>query len=120
MNPANLFRHETDTLDLEPGQILFNAGDAGDCMFVLLDGALDVLVGETLVESSAPGAILGEMALIDGSARGATVVATERARLARVDARRFNFIIQNHPFFALHVMKVLADRLRRMNQLAAD
>lgn len=120
MNPANLFQHETDTVDLEPGQFLFKAGDAGDCMFVLLDGSLDVVVGETIVESSAPGAILGEMALIDGSPRGATVVATERARLARVDSRRFNFIIQQNPFFARHVMKVLADRIRQMNRLATD
>jgi CRP/FNR family cyclic AMP-dependent transcriptional regulator len=116
MNAADLFKHETETTDLAAGGILFKEGDAGDCMFVLLEGAVDVRVGGDTVEKSARGALLGEMALIDRSPRGATVVATEPSRLVRVDERRFNFIIQQNPFFARHVMKVLVDRLRHMNE----
>jgi CRP-like cAMP-binding protein len=119
MNAANLFKHETDTTDLAAGGILFSEGDPGDCMFVLLEGAMDVIVGGETVESSSRGALLGEMALIDNSPRGATVVATAPSRLARVDERRFNFIIQQNPFFAKHVMKVLVDRLRQMNRIHA-
>ena len=117
MNPANLFNHETNTTDLAAGEVLFKEGDAGDCMFVLLEGAMDVIIGGETVEKSTRGALLGEMALIDDSSRGATVVATEPSRLARVDERRFNFIIQHNPFFAKQVMKVLADRLRHMNNI---
>ena len=65
-------------------------------------------------------AIIGELALIDQSPRGATVIAHGPARLARVDQRRFHFFIQQNPFFATHVMKELADRLRQMNQLLAE
>jgi CRP-like cAMP-binding protein len=86
-------------------------------MFVLLEGVMSVMVGGETVENSTRGALLGEMALIDNSPRGATVVATEPSRLAKVDAKRFNFIIQQNPFFAKHVMKVLVDRLRHMNQI---
>ena len=50
---------------------------------------------------------------------GATVVAKDAAKLARVDEKRFNFMVGQNPFFATHVMKVLADRLRRMNKLQA-
>ena len=57
------------------------------------------------------------MALIDQSSRGATVFTREPSRLARIDQRRFLHLIQLNPFFATHVMKVLADRLRQMNQL---
>jgi len=117
MNPADLFSRETDTLNLAPGGTLFKAGDAGDAMFVLLEGALDVVVGDKVVEHSTRGAILGEMALIDQSPRGATVIAREPSRLAKIDQRRFLHLIQLNPFFATHVMKVLADRLRQMNQL---
>lgn len=116
MNAADLFKHETDTTDLAPGEILFHEGDDGDCMFVLLEGAMDVKVSGETVEQSVRGALLGEMALIDRSPRGATVIATEPSRLARVDERRFNFIVQQNPFFARHVMKVLVDRLRNMNE----
>ena len=58
---------------------MFHEGDSGDCMYVLLEGSVDVRVGETLVESGTPGALLGEMALVDSSARTATIVATAPA-----------------------------------------
>lgn len=116
MNPAELFKFEENTIELAPGETLFRQGDAGDCMFVVLDGQLDVLVDGVSVEHSERGAILGEMALIDSSPRGATVLAIKPSSLASVDMRRFNFIIQQNPFFARHVMKELADRLRHMNR----
>jgi len=81
-----------------------------------LEGAVEVKVGGRTVEQSTRGALLGEMALIDPAPRVASVVAVEPSKLVRVDERRFNFIIQQNPFFARHVMKVLADRLRRMNE----
>jgi CRP-like cAMP-binding protein len=116
MNAADLFKHDTETIELAAGEVLFNEGDHGDSMFVLLEGAVVVRVGGQTVEQSTRGALLGEMALIDHSPRGATVAATEPSRLVRVDERRFNFIIQQNPFFARHVMKVMADRLRHMNE----
>ncbi len=120
MNPADLFSRETDTLNLAPGDTLFSAGDHGDAMFVLLEGAMDVVVGDKVVEHSTRGAIVGEMALIDQSPRGATVIAREPSRLAKIDQRRFLHLIQLNPYFATHVMKVLADRLRQMNQMLAQ
>lgn len=112
MNPAELFSHETNLVRLAPGDVLFKQGDSGDAMYVLLEGALEVLVGETVVERSGRGAVLGEMALIDQSPRSATVVARENATLAKLDLARFQRLVQQHPFFATHVMKVLADRIR--------
>ena len=117
MNPADLFSRETDTKNLAPGDTLFRAGDPGDAMFVLLEGAMDVMVSDKVVEHSTRGAILGEMALIDKSPRDATVIAREPTRLAKIDQRRFLHLVQLNPFFATQVMKVLADRLRQMNQL---
>jgi CRP/FNR family transcriptional regulator, cyclic AMP receptor protein len=117
MNPANLFDKETDTITLAAEEILFKTGDAPDGMFVLLEGAMAVMIGETMVEHSVRGAILGELALIDNSPRVATVIAKETCKLVKIDQRRFNFLIQQNPFFATHVMKVLADRLRHMDQI---
>ncbi|MEY2466987.1 MAG: family transcriptional regulator, cyclic receptor protein [Verrucomicrobiota bacterium] len=120
MNPAELFAHESNPVRLAPGEILFKAGDAADGMYVLLEGALDVLVGDRVVENSTPGSIIGEMALIDHSPRGATIIAREPCTLAKIDEQRFRRIIQQNPFFATHVMKVLADRIRHMDQLLAQ
>lgn len=120
MNPAELFSHQTETTSLAPGEVLFQAGDVGDAMFVVLEGALEIRVGDKVVETSTRGAIIGEMALIDHAPRGATVIAREPAKVVKIDQRRFHFLIQQNPFFATHVMKVLAERIRQMNkQLAA-
>src|ERR1700734_3463759 len=89
MNPANLFTHETNTVNLAPGQTLFKTGDPGDVMFILLEGTLDIIVGDTVVEKAERGAIVGEMALIDQSPRVATVIARSECRFAKIDQRRF-------------------------------
>jgi CRP/FNR family cyclic AMP-dependent transcriptional regulator len=59
------------------------------------------------------------MALIDDSPRTASVMAKTACRFAQIDQRRFHFHVQQTPYFATHVMKTLADRLRRMNALVA-
>jgi CRP-like cAMP-binding protein len=120
MNPADLFAHEENPVTLTAGQTLFSAGDAADGMFIVLDGSLNVLVGGKVVENSQRGAILGEMALVDNAPRGATVVAAENCRLAKVDQRRFQRLVQQNPFFATHVMKELVERIRAMNRLLAS
>ena len=61
--------------------------------------------------------IFGEMALIDDSPRSATAVALTDVTLAPIKENQFLFLVQNTPFFALSVMRVLARRLRRQNKL---
>ena len=117
MNPAELFRQETDAVHLAPGDFLFREGDNGNKMYVLLEG--EVRLGSYVVETAVPGALIGEMALIDDSPRTANAVAKAASRLAEIDQRRFHFLIQQHPHFATHVMKTLADRLRHMNAVTA-
>ena len=119
MNPAELFRQDSDTVQLKPGENLFRTGDPAQEMYVLLEGVADVLVGDTVVETATPGALLGEMALIEAAPRTATVRAKTVCRLAKVNSKRFDFLVQQTPFFAIHVMKVLADRVRRMNERIA-
>ena len=119
MNPAELFRQETDALHLAPGDSLFREGEKGEKMYVLLEGEMEILLGDFVLETVRQGALIGEMALIDDSPRTATAVAKTPSRLAEIDRRRFHFLVQQTPHFATHVMKTLADRLRHMNAVAA-
>lgn len=119
MNPAELFRHDSDSIALPAGQKLFSEGDVANEMYVLLDGEADIIVGNTIVEHSRSGALLGEMALIEECPRTATVVTRTPCRFARITPKRFMFLVQQTPFFSIHVMKTLADRLRGMNQRLA-
>jgi CRP/FNR family transcriptional regulator, cyclic AMP receptor protein len=115
MNPAELFRQQIDAVELASGEFLFREGDARDKMYILLEGKMDICLGDYVLETAEPGALIGEMALIDNSPRTANVVAKTASRLAPIDQRRFHFLVQQHPHFATHVMKTLANRLRHMN-----
>ena len=119
MNPREFFRQEADTLQLAPGDFLFREGDSDEKMYVLLEGEIEVFLGDFVLETAEPDMVIGEMALIDDGPRTANAVAKTACRLAEIDRRRFHFLIQQHPHFATHVMKTLADRLRDMNAVTA-
>ena len=119
MNPADLFRQETDIVQLAPGDFLFREGETGDRMYVLLEGEIDIFLGDFVLETAGPGSLLGEMALIEDTPRTANAAAKSPAKLAQIDRRRFHFLVQQTPHFATHVMKTLADRLRHMNAVMA-
>lgn len=116
MNPLSLFRHEPEPTVVEAGAILFQAGAPASEMYVVLDGAIDIVREGRVIETIEPGGIVGELALIDDGSRSADAVARTTARLAPVSRERFAFLVQQTPFFALHVMRVLADRLRRTTE----
>ncbi|BCK87938.1 hypothetical protein MIZ01_1735 [Sideroxyarcus emersonii] len=117
MNLAELFRHETDLQPLQAGQTLFNEGEKGELMYVLMSGQASIFVRGKLVEIAEAGAMVGEMAMIDDVTRTATVIAMTDCTLLPLDRRRFNFLVQQTPNFALHVMRVIADRLRRVDAI---
>ena len=113
-------RHDISFLHNEPSkqsftscQLIFKEGEVGDVMYGVISGEVDIVIGGRVVEIAGPGSILGEMALIDNSPRSATAVARTDCKLAVINQKRFIALIQQKPFFALQVMGVLADRLRR-------
>ena len=115
MTAINIFKHSANTITLEPGDVVFNQGDPGDVMFAVVEGSVDILIDDKLLETVEAGGIVGELALVDTGPRSASAIARTTARLARVDQREFTFLVQEHPTFALQVMRVLAERIRRAN-----
>jgi len=116
MVTIDLFRNEPNTRSYSAGQKIFGEGDAGDTMFIVMDGEVDLLVREILVEKLVQGCVLGEMALIDSVPRSATAVARTDCRLVQINEKRFQFLVQQTPKFALQLMRVIVERLRRMNE----
>jgi len=75
------------------------------------------LQGVTVNQVSAD-EIFGEMALVDSSPRSATAHAVTDCKLAVVDQKRFEFLVQQTPNFAIQVMGVMADRLRKTTEIS--
>lgn len=117
----NLFRNEKDTRSYAAGQTIFSMGDPGDVMYAVQDGEVDIFVGEHLIDTHGPGGIFGEMAIIDAGPRSAAAIARTDCTVVPITPQRFEFLVQQTPRFAVNVMKVMAERLRkRMAALAAD
>ena len=115
MAEINFFRNAPDLRTVAAGEVLFSEGEAGDLMFAVVEGALHLSVNGRVVDEVGPGQIVGEMALIDQSPRSATATAAVATTVAPVDRKRFVFLVQEHPTFALLVMEMMAERLRRAN-----
>jgi CRP-like cAMP-binding protein len=116
MPTTHLFEHATDARGVSAGTVIFDVGDARDYMYAVVAGQVEIYVNGHLVETVGPGGIFGEMALIDKEARTGRAVAKTDAKVVAVDERRFLFLVQQTPNFAIHLLRVLSDRLRRMDR----
>ena len=100
---------------VKAGETLFRAGEAGAAMYLILEGKVDVRVGDRTVETVGLQGIVGEMALIDKAPRSATAVAATAGEVAVIDRDVFLALVGESPAFSLYVMKLMASRIRRMN-----
>jgi CRP-like cAMP-binding protein len=98
------------------GDVIFNEGDAGDYMFIVQEGLVDIILNGKVVETVGEGGILGEMALVDQESRSAGAVAKTDCRVVPVSQKQFTFMVQETPYFALQVMHIMAERLRRQHE----
>jgi CRP-like cAMP-binding protein len=100
-----------------PGQVVFSQGDEGDRLYIVKSGALEVLASPSdgadpiPVAYLGPGEVLGELALLTGSPRSASVRAPEHAELFTVDKTVFLDFMKTLPAFARSLCLVLAKRL---------
>jgi len=96
---------------------VFSKGDPRTVMYVVQEGEVEIKLGDKVLEVVGPDGIFGEMAMVDGQPRTATVIARTDCKLVPIDQKRFQFLVQQTPYFALEVMRVLVERLRRADQL---
>jgi CRP/FNR family cyclic AMP-dependent transcriptional regulator len=112
-------RREFPTRFFAKGNTIFKEGEQADGFFVVVRGKVEIRSGNRSFETVDQNGIFGEMALIDDSPRSATVVALTDVTVALIQEQQFLFMVEHTPFFALRVMRVLANRLRRQNKAAA-
>ena len=94
-------------------------GTKGEEMYVIKEGEVDIFIEDWRLETISRDDIFGELCLIDQETRIALAVARTECVVQVINKRRFLFLVQETPLFAIRVMKVLADRLRRVDLLLA-
>ena len=103
---------------IQKGEILIREGDLSDCAYILESGRAEVLKSLPGGESQVVGTleqndIFGELGLIDGFPRSATVKALAPCRVSILTQQAFNSLARNNPQALMPILKILANRLRQ-------
>ena len=103
----------------QDGEIIIRQGDTGDCMYVVQEGQVEVVVNqnhkEVRLALRGAGEFFGEMALFDHEVRMATVRALGGARVLTVDKRNFMRRIHEDPSLAFRLVQTMSHRLRDLS-----
>lgn len=104
------------TLKIPAGNVVFSEGDPADCLYIVQEGEIEILINNKVVDLCGPNEALGFMAVIDGLPRTSTARVKAAAELSIIDKRTFRFMVDEVPNFAHYIMEVMAHRIRGMRQ----
>ncbi len=101
------------------GEVITRQGDVGDCMYVIQQGKVQVLVEEDGVETplrvAGEGEFMGEMAIFDHEVRSATLRALGEARLLTIDKKNFLKRVHKDPSLAFRLVQTMSKRIRDLS-----
>jgi CRP-like cAMP-binding protein len=105
-------------IDHEAGTVIAAEGQPGAGLFLIDRGEADVTIGGRKINHLGPGDFFGELALLDGGPRTATVTATTDVQLLALTEWVFRGLLMEHPSIALRTLEAMATRLRNATALA--
>lgn len=105
--------------DRSAGQYLTYEGRDGGLMFVIVDGEAEVIAGKKVIGQLGRGDVVGELSLIDGRARSASVRAVTDVHLLEINSDDFNRMVIDHPKFVRNLLRALSLKLREMDARTA-
>lgn len=103
-------------IKFDSGSVLFNQGDEGSDMYLILSGSVDVSDENGVVATLEIGDMFGEMSLVDALPRSATVTAASIIDVLKLTRENFNDVVAHEPEIAFRVMQTLSKRIRLINQ----
>jgi CRP-like cAMP-binding protein len=99
------------------GSIVFNKGDVGSCMYIVQSGLIEMVIGDKVIEICGANEAIGFMSMVDDAPRSSTARVKETCELSLIDQRKFRFMVDEVPNFALYIMGAMARRIRGMSQV---
>lgn len=117
-----LLAAQLDDVSFEAGQVVFRRGDPGGSIFIVVSGAVEIFVEDTVgqrvvFETAKSGDFFGELSLLDGDPRSASSVALEVTRAVRLDRNDLELLFKRHPTAAMDVLAVIGKRLREADKV---
>ena len=110
-----LFARKAGTsITFPAGSVVFQRGDPGSTMYVVQSGVVEMVIGDKVVEVCGANEAIGFMSMIDSAPRSSTARVKEDCELSVIDQRKFRFMVDEVPNFALYIMGAMARRIRGM------
>lgn len=116
MSLLKLFKDDPNYFEVKSGRSLYREDDPADVMFVLIEGTAEITIDGVLFEELSPGEIIGEMSVIDDSPHFGTVTAKTDCKFVLIDKGHFQFLVDETPGFAMEVMRILVQRLKKCDR----
>ena len=110
-------RNVGTNLTFKSGSTVFTKGDPGTCMYVVQSGVIEMVLGEKVIEVCGPNEAIGFMSMVDQAPRSSTARVREDCELSVIDVRKFRFMVDEVPNFALYIMEAMARRIRGMGEV---
>lgn len=107
----------TDEVDVADGRTLLEQGEVGHEAFVIMEGQVEVRRGDRLLATLGPGDCFGEMAILDGGPRTASVTAVTPLKVLVLGQREFSALIDDVPGLGHKLLRTLAHRVRDLDQV---
>jgi CRP-like cAMP-binding protein len=101
-----------EELRAEAGQQIFEKGDTGNSLYIIVEGSVRVHDGEKNIATLGAGEVFGELAALDPEPRMASVTVMEAALLLRMGHAELEELMAEHPEVAVGIIRVLCRRLR--------
>jgi CRP/FNR family cyclic AMP-dependent transcriptional regulator len=118
MKLPNIFEKEITPVMVKAGSVIYSEGDKPDAMYIVKSGRVDLRLRGWSIEIVEPDGSFGAEALLDRGERMVTAVAETDCVITPIDEKHFLFLVHETPFFALAVMRKMAERLRRIFSFA--
>jgi CRP-like cAMP-binding protein len=116
MNYYDYFKNHQEYVEFKAGDRIFSKGDESNGkMYAVKSGQVEIAHNGTVLETVEPGHYFGEMSLVDAAPRAADAVAKTDCQIVLVDKYHFLYLTQETPMFALQVMHVMAERIRKLH-----
>jgi len=116
VNFLRKLRKWSDVKDYPARSVIFKEGDAADYLYIVLSGEVELTLSGDLLSTESAGGLIGEMAIIESAQQGAEATTLTEVSLARFDRDQLSDFMHQNTEFSVHVLDVLASRLRLVDE----
>ncbi len=117
MVAVNYLDKNKDVVIYKAGEVIFNRGEEGDTVYGILEGRVQVIYNDLVIDTLEAGGIIGEDVMLGKKHYGITAIAVTDVRLSTMNRHRFLWLVQQTPTFATQLMSAMSERVEKVAQL---